>query len=139
MGGVPTRCCWTWHCRSWWDRWIREATTANQQKCPTAGHGREDSQGSRERDPLETATLAGWVSQLGKERRWKELWFLCLGTLSRFLSHLFHPSFQDISPAISCLLEGLTNTNRHTSPTQALQPGTSLVNPRVRDEKLAGE
>lgn len=27
------------------------------------------------------------------------------GTLSRFLSHLFHPSFQDIPAAVSCLLE----------------------------------
>lgn len=50
-----------------------------------------------------------WVSQPGRHRGWKESQSLPLlgqlqGTPSRFLSHLFHPSFHGVPPAVSRLM-----------------------------------
>jgi len=61
---------------------IREGTLLSaEQNRPVAGHRREDSEGSGERQPSEKATApVQWVSQLGKHRGWKELRFLCLAS-----------------------------------------------------------
>lgn len=48
-------------CLCWWDRWIREARAGTITLCrtnhPAAGHGREDLEGSREKEPLEKALV----------------------------------------------------------------------------------
>lgn len=72
-----------------------------------------------------------------KAQGWKELWFLCSASSSRFLSSL--PSF--ISRHFSCSFvptgsaEELINANRRATPTRPCQPGPSLLSPRLGEEK----